>query len=111
MIREENGIKLFGLFKGLPYGEMCTEDYTDYLAYKNVLSRDTIEAHILSLEAAYCPMAAPKDTYMDINLKCTGVYDDGPFSFPIDFLRYYRTFGIGIPPEYEQYLIETIGLK
>ena len=81
------------------------------MTYHNALSRDAIEAHILTLQAAYSPIGNARDTVMDIPLKQTGLYDDGPFRFPIDFLRYYITFGIGIPPEYEQYLIETVGLK
>ena len=111
MIVEKNGIKAFGLFKGLPYGKICTQDYRDYLDYHNTLSREVIEAHILTLEAAYSPIGNARDIVMNIDLKQTGLYDDGPFRFPIDFLRYYRTFGIGIPPEYEKYLIESIGLK
>ena len=111
MIIEHNGIKGFGFFSGLPYGKLCTQDHATYLDYHNTLSRDVIENHILSLEIAYCPMASPRDTYMGIDLENAGSYLDGPFRFPIDFLRYYKTFGIGIPPEYEQYLIETVGLK
>ena len=111
MIVERNGIKAFGMFKGLPYGKHCTQDYRDYLNYHNTLPRDVIEAHIRSLEIAYCPMASPRDEFMGIDLKNAGSYDDGLFHFPIDFLRYYKTFGIGIPPEYEKYLIETVGLK
>lgn len=111
MIIEKNGIKAFGLFKGLPYGKHCTQDYRDYLAYHNTLSRDMIERHIMSLEIAYCPMGVQRDMVMGVELRHTGSYIDGPFHFPIDFLRYYKTFGIGIPPEYEKYLIETVGLK
>lgn len=110
MIVEQNGIKAFGLFRGLPYGAICTQDYRDYLGYHNTLPRNVIEEHILTLEAAYSPIGNARDTTMDIELKQTGLYDDGPFRFPIDFLRYFREFQIGIPPEYEQYLIDTVGL-
>ena len=108
---EDNGIKGFGLFRGLPYGEICTEDYREYLAYHNTLSRETIEKHIRSLNAGYCPMCSPRDEFMGIDLDCAGFYFDDPFRFPIDFLRYYTTYNIGIPPEYEKYLIEVVGLQ
>ncbi len=48
---------------------------------------------------------------MGIDLDCAGFYFDDPFRFPIDFLRYYTTYNIGIPPEYEKYLIEVVGLQ
>ncbi|MCD7828316.1 MAG: hypothetical protein LUG85_07265 [Clostridiales bacterium] len=38
-----------------------------------------------------------------------GIYTDDVFVFPIDFLRYYERYDIGIPPEYEEYL-KSIGV-
>ena len=111
VIIEKNGIKAFGLFMGLPYGKICNQDYKVYLKYHNTLPREVIRNRICSLEIAYCPMGSPRDEFMGIDLDYVGTYHDGPFSFPIDFLRYFDTFGIGIPPEYEKYLIETVGLK
>lgn len=108
---ERNGIKAFGFFKGLPYGELCVEDHTEYMGYHNSLARDVIESHIRGLPVAYSPMGLQRDNFMDIDLNDTGLVDDGPFRFPIDFIRYYSTFKIGIPLEYEQYLIDVIGLK
>ena len=40
-----------------------------------------------------------------------GMYIDRSFLFPTDFLYYYEHYDIGIPPEYERYLMEEIGLR
>ena len=37
-----------------------------------------------------------------------GIYEDGGFVFPVDFLRYYKTRDIGIPYEYETYLKSVV---
>ena len=33
-----------------------------------------------------------------------GIYKDGKYVFPLDFLHYYKNYDIGIPLEYEEYL-------
>lgn len=35
-----------------------------------------------------------------------GQYIDGEFRFPLEFLHYYKNYDIGIPPEYEEYLMK-----
>ena len=39
-----------------------------------------------------------------------GLYDDGEFTFPLEFLHYHKYYDIGIPYEYEEYL-KSIGVK
>ena len=48
------------------------------------------------------------DLYTGEDLGNAGLYDDPPFRFPIDFLHYYKKYDIGIPPEYEQHIIEKL---
>lgn len=74
------------------------------------LSKATIATHIRSL-----PMAVSSFAVTDI---FTGEYDgngalynDGPFTFPVQFLHYFEEYDIGIPPEYEEYLIRVVGLR
>lgn len=71
----------FGYFKGLPYGDICIEDFESYRNYKNDIPKEKIHA---------------------------GVYLDGDFSFPMEFLRYYKRYDIGIPYEYEEYLKQIL---
>ena len=40
-----------------------------------------------------------------------GIYKDGPFTFSVDFFRYYKTQEIGLPREYEEYLLNVIKLR
>ena len=35
-----------------------------------------------------------------------GMYWDCDFTFPYEFLYYYKNYDIGIPPEYEEYLMK-----
>lgn len=87
-----------------------TEDFEEYSQYRNILNKHVIAAHIRSL-----PMAVSSFPVTDIfSGKYDGngaLYEDGPFRFPVQFLRYFETYDIGIPPEYEKYLIDVVGLK
>jgi hypothetical protein len=37
-----------------------------------------------------------------------GIYEDGDFTFPADFLHYYKKYDIGIPEEYENYISSKV---
>ena len=110
-MRTANGLFFFGFFKGLPYGKNCSENLEEYKTFSNKLDRKQIIDHIAGLEPGLCPLCNPYDSFTEEELSMAGIYADGPFRFPIDFIRYLNRFEIGIPPEYEQYLIESIGLK
>ena len=51
-----------------------------------------------------------KDVFTGEELRPAGMYLDGPFFFPIDYTHYMKEYGIGIPPEYEEYLKKEKGL-
>ena len=107
---EADGYKWFGYFVGMDYNEH-TESFEQYLKYKNRLAKEKIIEHILHLDPAYTSGETfDVITNEEINIH-PGMYIDGVFLFPTDFLYYYQKYDIGIPPEYEQYLIDEIGLK
>ena len=96
-------MKDFGYFKGLPY-EDCTEDFDAYRALKNSISKESVIEHISSGLAS----PASYDFFTGEKLHA-GVFWDGDFVFPYEFLHYYKNYDIGIPYEYEEYL-KSIGV-
>lgn len=96
-----NGRYGFGFWEGMPYSNV-TDEYEDFLSFKNDIDKDKVIKHIESLgDWLASEMCTDMFTGEEFN---AGVYDDGPFTFPVDFLRYYKTQDIGIPYEYEAYL-------
>lgn len=97
---------LFGYFKGLPY-QRATEAFEDYEKLKNTIPKERVIAHISSLEPA---LASPPslDIFTGEPLR-TGLYIDGDFRFPLEFLHYYQKYDIGIPYAYEAYLKGILG--
>ena len=108
-MKKQNGYCLFGFIEGMVYGD-CHETFDEFRTYKNNLAKSDVIRHIESLNPAYTSIHA-KDLFSGEDIGNAGLYDDGRFLFPIDFLRYYKTMDIGIPPEYEEYLVDEIGLK
>ncbi len=97
----ENGKLTFGFWEGTPYGEP-TDEYEDFLSLKNEINKEKVIKHIESLgDWLSSEMCTDMFTGEKFN---AGVYHDGDFTFPVDFLRYYKTRDIGIPYEYEAYL-------
>ena len=100
----QNGVKAFGFFKGMEYGaDYCVEDFETYRAFHNSLPKNAVVAHIEALPVAYTSLRVT-DMFTGSALGNGGLYNDGEYTFPIDFLHYYKNHDIGIPPEYEQYL-------
>ena len=91
----------FGYFKGLPY-ERSAENFDDYRAFKNSIAKAMVIEHIESLEEWLTSLPS-KDIFTGEDLHA-GMYIDGDFTFPMEFLHYYRKYDIGIPYEYEAYL-------
>lgn len=98
---------MFGYFKGLPYSK-CNDNFEKYETYKNKLPRESVIAHIRSIDP-WLACISTKDIFTGEKLTA-GMYVDGDFRFPTDFLHYYENYDIGIPPEYEAYLV-SIGVK
>ena len=105
-----DGYKWFGYFNGMEYCPEHNEAFEQYKEYKNILPKAVIARHIESLDAAFAAFIS-KDIFTGEELENAGMYIDGKFLFPTDFLRYFKKYDIGIPPEYEKYLIEEVGLK
>lgn len=91
----------FGFFKGLPY-ENCYENFDDYKKYKNSIPKNAILAYISSLDAGLTTLPS-RDIFTGEKLHA-GMFWDGEFTFPYEFLHYYKNYDIGIPYEYEAYL-------
>ena len=92
----------FGQFHGLPYGEISNEDFEKYRGYRNSISKANVIIHIESL-SPYLNTLTSKELFTGEVLR-SGIYEDGDFLFPLEFLHYYKNYDIGIPPEYEAYL-------
>ena len=105
-------VKAFGWFKGLPYRdveELCIEDFDEYRTYKNKISKDSVIKHIESMDPALATCIS-KDIFTGEYIEA-GMYVDGDFRFPTDFLHYYKRHDIGIPYEYEDYLVNQLHIK
>ena len=96
----------FGYFKGLPYGE-CNNDFEVYRNCRNSIPKEKICSHMDSPEKWNMSLTA-RDIFTGEKLDA-GKIVDGEFVFPPEFLRYYKNYGNGIPPEYEEYL-KSIGV-
>ena len=96
----------FGFFNGLPYDD-CRENFEEYKDYSNRIPKSVILSYISSLEAGLTSLPS-KDIFTGERLQA-GMFWDGEFTFPYEFLHYYKNYDIGIPYEYENYL-KSIGV-
>lgn len=95
----------FGYFRGMPY-EDSNEDFESYRNLKNSIPKDKVIAHIESLDIGLTSLPT-KELFTGEPLQA-GIYEDGEFIFPLDFLHYYKRYDIGIPYEYEKYLLTIV---
>ncbi len=103
-------MKEFGFFKGMEYDE-CEESFDDFRGHKNKLSKKQVLEYLRKLEPALAPMVLTHDIFTGERLSSPpGVFYDGEFCFPIDFIHYFEKYDIGIPLEYEEYLITEKGI-
>ena len=101
---ERNGYRGFGFFKGSPYG-VAEESFLEYEKIHNNSSKRSILRHIGQLEPALT--SAPTYDIFTGEKFQAGLFTDGDFVFTTDFAKYYREHDIGIPAEYERYLVEN----
>ena len=104
-MKKEYGKYGFGFWDGMIYGS-ATDKYEEFEQFRNEIEKEKVIQHIESLPPAYA-CSYSKDLFTG-ELFNAGIYEDGLFVFPIDFLRYYKTRDIGIPYEYEEYLKEIL---
>lgn len=98
---EQKSRKVFGVWKGMPYCEP-TDSFEELSKIKNSIDKNKVINHIESLDE-WISSEPSYDIFTGESFN-GGLYDDGDFTFPIDFLRYYKKYDIGIPLEYEDYL-------
>ena len=98
---QENGRLGFGFWGETKFGPP-TDTFEEFKQFKNDIDKEKVIQHIESLDWG-CAFFDSTDMFTGEKFR-TGIYDDGVFTFPVDFLRYYKTQDIGIPYEYEAYL-------
>ena len=96
----------FGYFTGLSY-EDSNENFDDYKKFNNSIPKEKVIEHIKSLEFGLTSL--PSSDFFTGEKLHAGIFRDGDFIFPYEFLHYYENYDIGIPPEYEEYL-KSIGV-
>lgn len=100
-------MKYFGFFEGTNY-DICEGTFEDYQKIKNKLDKEVILDYLKSLQiSAICPMTA-RDMFTGEMIENAGIYEDGDFTFPTDFIYYYERYDIGIPLDYERYIASKI---
>lgn len=109
MIAEKNCM-LFGFLPDCVY-DYASDSLQDMLSWQTSLRIGDVVAHIESLDAGYMSgLGESKDVFTGEYFPAA-IYDDGPFVFPVDILRYLERGDIhGVPKEYEEYLINEHGL-
>ena len=97
--------KEFGYFDFMLYDD-SNENFDDYRNLKNKIPKEKVIEHIESLEPGHTSLPG-RDPFTGETLY-SGLYNDGNFVFPLDFLHYYKNYDIGIPYDYEAYLMEIL---
>lgn len=93
--------KAFGFWREMPYRTL-TDSFEECKRYRNSISKEAVIRHIEVLPVGISSVCS-YDIFTGEEFNC-GIYNDGEFTFPVDFFRYYKKCDIGIPPEYEAYL-------
>lgn len=101
----KNRLCLFGFWDGMPYRSI-TDKYEDFEKFTNQIEKQKVIRHIEGLDYGLSPTYSV-DLFTGERFHA-GIYEDGHFRFPIDFLRYYKSRNIGIPYEYEDYLMDIL---
>ena len=97
----------FGFFSGLPYTTPCNKNFDEYKKFKNDLPKELVIKHIQTVENGLTSLPS-YDIFTGKKLQAE-MFWDGDFTFPYEFLHYYKNYDIGIPYESEEYL-KSIGV-
>jgi hypothetical protein len=95
-------MKYFGTFK-----KDGKYDISIFNEYKNTIPKEKVIDYIKELPYGGVAPGFPIDFITGEDLPIMGFYEDGDFCFPIEFLHYYENYDIGIPYDYEDYLINV----
>lgn len=103
----KDGVSYFEFFDGMPYG-ITTDSFDNFkkLVEINVIDKNKVVKYIESL--SFAATSAPASDMFSGERLQAGIYEDEKFRFPVDFLHYYKKYDIGIPAEYEEYLIDKV---
>lgn len=104
----EMGQKFFGFLEGTPY-DVVSDNISDLEFAKNPLTEETIIRHVESLDRWMMASngAYVTDVYTGEKLQA-GIYRDGNYVFPVEILTYLRRGKIGVPKEYEDYVLSSV---
>lgn len=98
----------FGFFTFLPYGDNCNEEFEKYKSFHNKVSKEAVIKHMETVELGLTSL--PSYDHFTGEKLHAGMFWDEDFTFPYEFLHYYKNYDIGIPYEYEEYL-KSIGIS
>ena len=100
-----NGRKLFGFYLRSCYEpNLCVEEIENERVKQDSVARELFERRLPSLEF-WCATTQAKDIYTGETFQA-GIYEDGPFTFTMDFVRYYNRELTELPEEYKEYLFD-----
>ena len=88
------------------------KDFAIYAKYKNKLLKTDIITHLQKQN--YCISGNETPVYEIFNNKQIGIdsfYKENGYFIPCELVYYLKHYDIGIPYEYEEYLINECGLK
>lgn len=90
----------------MPYGhDLCDESFSDYPIVESDYEKKKILEHIKSIASALT--SEPTYSLLDGEKLRAGMYVDGQYCFPTDFLHYHSAGVAGFPSEY----IEDLRLR
>ncbi len=101
----------FGFFTNMKYGDICKDDFNEYKKIRNHLTKESILKYIKALPIAAIAPISVEDIFDGEKIEQAGLYEDGDFTFPLDFLHYYEKYNIGIPLDYEKYICSKLNRK
>ncbi len=103
-------MKLFGFFTE-DSDETFAKPFQHYRSIRNRIPKESVLSYLQSLPIHAVSPGIAKDFLTGEFLPIMGLYQDGDFRFPVEFVHYYEKYDIGIPVEYEEYLAKEKGLS
>lgn len=99
-------MKVFGFFKGSSWSyKEKEEEFEEYKQIKNVIPKEILISYLKTLKPVAAAPMSIYDMFTNKYLGCGLMYEDGEFAFTNDFIHYYEHYDIGVPIDYENYLL------